>query len=439
MDDHILTQLGGKKILFASVPMDGHFNPLTGLAKYLQSLQCDVRWYTTATYGKNLKMLEIPHFPFVEAKELNSENLEELLPERKRIADPLEKINFDFIHLFWSRSVEYLSDIKAIAKQFDFDIMICDNLFSAIPLVKQLMGKPVIAIGVMPLIGESRDLAPNGMGLPPPQNDHERQAYARFRTLAKEVWFKKSNDLFTDLLAENGIPSGDNPVDLLTEAADLLLQIGCPGFEYERSDLPGNVQFIGALLPYKSAESIPASLHKQIANYKEVILVTQGTVEQDSTKLLAPALEAFKDTDVLVIATCGPHTAVLREKYPHKNIVLKTSIPFDELLPYIDVLITNGGYGGVLQSIMHSAPMVSAGIHEGKSEICTRIGYFNIGINLDTERPNLIQIRSAVNNLLTDPCYQRNITSLKNEMDQYPALQLCAQHIAAVIGGIAKQ
>jgi UDP:flavonoid glycosyltransferase YjiC (YdhE family) len=34
-----------KKILFASIPYDGHFNPLTGLAVYLKSKGHDVRWF----------------------------------------------------------------------------------------------------------------------------------------------------------------------------------------------------------------------------------------------------------------------------------------------------------------------------------------------------------------------------------------------------------
>lgn len=36
MDTQIQEQLKEKKILFATIPGDGHFNPLTGLAKHLQ-------------------------------------------------------------------------------------------------------------------------------------------------------------------------------------------------------------------------------------------------------------------------------------------------------------------------------------------------------------------------------------------------------------------
>ena len=44
----------GTKILFANVPADGHFNPLTGLAVHLKNLGCDVRWYTSNSYAEKI-------------------------------------------------------------------------------------------------------------------------------------------------------------------------------------------------------------------------------------------------------------------------------------------------------------------------------------------------------------------------------------------------
>jgi UDP:flavonoid glycosyltransferase YjiC (YdhE family) len=34
------------RFLFATLPADGHFKPLTGLAVHLRDLGHDVRWYT---------------------------------------------------------------------------------------------------------------------------------------------------------------------------------------------------------------------------------------------------------------------------------------------------------------------------------------------------------------------------------------------------------
>jgi hypothetical protein len=82
MNTSMEQQLTGKSILFASVPADGHINPLTGLAKYLQSIGCDVRWYTSEIYADKMADLEIPFYPFKRAVDINSGNVAKMLSGR---------------------------------------------------------------------------------------------------------------------------------------------------------------------------------------------------------------------------------------------------------------------------------------------------------------------------------------------------------------------
>src|SRR4030095_2529860 len=56
------------KILFASLPADGHFNPLTGIAVHLRGKGHDLRWYTGPSYGKKLAALGIPQLPLPPAE-----------------------------------------------------------------------------------------------------------------------------------------------------------------------------------------------------------------------------------------------------------------------------------------------------------------------------------------------------------------------------------
>ena len=103
-------------------------------------------------------------------------------------------------------------------------------------------------------------------------------------------------------------------------------------------------------------------------------------------------LEAFQNSDYLVIVTTGgSKTVELRQRFTADNFIIEDFIPFDEVMPYCDVYITNGGYGGVLLGIEHQLPMVVAGVHEGKNEIAARVGYFKLGINLNTEHQKLQQ------------------------------------------------
>jgi UDP:flavonoid glycosyltransferase YjiC (YdhE family) len=98
-----------------------------------------------------------------------------------------------------------------------------------------------------------------------------------------------------------------------------LLQSGTPGFEYKRSDLSANIRFVGALLPYSSGGKKETILSEKINAYDKVILVTQGTLEKDPEKIIVPTLEAYKDSDYLVIATTGgSQTQELSARFPQK-------------------------------------------------------------------------------------------------------------------------
>ena len=89
----------GRKILFATVPGEGHFNPLTGLAKHLHEIGYDVRWYTSVQYAPKLKKLGIPHYPFVKAMEIPADKIDEIFPERKKIKNKIQKLTYGLVVL----------------------------------------------------------------------------------------------------------------------------------------------------------------------------------------------------------------------------------------------------------------------------------------------------------------------------------------------------
>lgn len=131
-----------KKILFATMPMDGHLKPLTGLAVHLKKQGYDVRWYSGASYAATVKKLSIPYFSFRKAREINQENLESVFPERQRIRGTVQRLRFDMEHIFLRRIPEFIDDLKDIYQEFPFDLVVCDVLFAASPLSNPFSAYP---------------------------------------------------------------------------------------------------------------------------------------------------------------------------------------------------------------------------------------------------------------------------------------------------------
>lgn len=433
---HIGSKQPGTKILFANFPADGHFNPLTGLAAHLKSLGCDVRWYTAKKYEEKIQRLGIPFYGLNKALDISADSkIEKNFPERKKHKSQVAKLKFDMINVFILRSTEYYEDIKEIYKEFEFELMIADITFGAIPFVKEKMNIPVMAVSVIPLPETSKDLPPSGLGLTPSYSFFGKVKQSLLRRVSDALLFAKPTKVMRKILADHGIDAGTaNIFDILIQKSTIVLQSGTPGFEYQRSDISDHIYFAGPLLPYTKKREGQPWYNEKLRQYDKVVLVTQGTVEKDIDKLLIPTLEAFKNSDCLVIVTTGgSETEELRSKYAYPNIIIEDFIPFDDVMPYADVYVTNGGYGGVLLSIQNQLPMVVAGVHEGKNEINARVGYFKLGINLKTEKPSVLQLRKSVEDVLENDFYSKNVKRLSQEFKKYNPNEICVDQVVRLL------
>jgi hypothetical protein len=185
--------------------------------------------------------MDIVHYPFVRAPQLNQHNFENYFTERQNRKNKISKMQFDLEHVFIRRSVENYYDIKDIYEEFPFDLMIADVMATVIPFVKYKLRVPVIAVGVVPVAATSKDLPPSGLGLTPSHNVYGKMMQPVMRFFVNKVIFGKANKLLKALLNKEGIdiaPFG-NMFDALYQSSDIVFQSGTPGFEFERSD-PGN-------------------------------------------------------------------------------------------------------------------------------------------------------------------------------------------------------
>ena len=227
----------GAKILFANVPADGHFNPLTGIAVHLLREGYDVRWYSSKRYAPKIEKLGIPVYPFITAMDVDIEKADTLFPDREKHKSQIAKLNYDIINVFILRGPEYYTDIRAIHRSFPFDLLVADITFGALPLVKEHMNIPVVAVGVVPISETSKDLPPMGLGMLPAKTALGKLKHAALRYVADNILFKKSNRVLKEVLAQYGIQPDGNMFDTIIRKSTLVLQSGTPGFEYQRSDL----------------------------------------------------------------------------------------------------------------------------------------------------------------------------------------------------------
>jgi UDP:flavonoid glycosyltransferase YjiC (YdhE family) len=199
--------------------------------------------------------------------------------------------------------------------------------------------------------------------------------------------------------------------------ADRLLQLTSKGFEYPRSDLRASVTFVGPVLPVRGPFEPPA-WWTDLNEGRPVVHVTQGTIANiDLHKLIIPAMRALADRDLLLVVTTGDEaSATALQATAPENVRVEAFLPYDQLLRKVDVMITNGGYGGVQFALANGVPMVVAGDTEEKPEIAARVAWSGAGINLRTGSPSEHAIGDAVHRVLTEPGFLSAAHRLRDEL-----------------------
>jgi UDP:flavonoid glycosyltransferase YjiC (YdhE family) len=196
-----------------------------------------------------------------------------------------------------------------------------------------------------------------------------------------------------------------------------------PAFEDPRSDLPPSVHFIGPILPDVLQTFTPPTWWAEVLeSHRPVVLVTQGTIATNPEELLLPALQGLSEADVLVVGTTGAKSAEDLGRLPD-NARLAAFVPFGELMPHVDVLVTNGGYGGITIAMTHGVPVVASGISEDKAEVGNRVVTSGMGLSLKTARPTAEQIARSVKTVLTEPKFRQRARALQAECANYDAAQ----------------
>lgn len=424
------------KILFASMPADGHFNPLTGIAVQLAERGHDVRWYAGPTYGARLDRLGMPWFAYEQAAEVMASNLNQLFPERSTLKGP-KLISFELDKFFVSQVENHYQDIAAIRSEWQFDALVCDGALYAEQLVAESLHVPVFAVGLTMVMPDAHG-PPPFFGLTPTRTPLGRLRHAVVRKMLVSG-MRVGTTHYNEILARHGIEpihSDGFPHEPMLRTRRVFLN-GSPGLEFPGYQPLPNAEYVGPLVPAHRALSASAPLPDVVVDPKaKVVAVSQGTVDNtDPAKLIIPAIEALKDCGYVVVATtAGAQTDALRARFPESTVVIADFINYDELFPHVDVFVTSGGFGSNLSAFLNGVPVVGAGKREGKNDINARIGYNKLGIDLRSEHPKPANIRKAVRRVLDDPAYAQKVADLRAELQSYDPIRIIEERLLQETG-----
>jgi MGT family glycosyltransferase len=406
------------KVLIASTTVPGHLNPLLSVARILVKHGHEVLVQT----GKEMEpTVEAAGFPFIQLVPEADMGAPEYLakhPDRQEKTPGIEMLCYDMEHFFLALLPAQTAGLKKALRHYPADVILADSFFfGTLPL---LLGKrderpTIIHLGITVLNCGS------GSNMPPipgvSEKESDAQHYRREHLLLNPLQ-AASEKTFADL----GCPPLSCPIlESMSSLPDLYLHPGIESFQYTASTfLSSPVHYIGRLPLPPGLHSLPDWWH-DLDETKRLVLVTQGTIaNRDFGQLVGPTLQGLADEkDLMVLVTTGgqPAESIPVEIPANARVVM--FLPYEDILPKVDLLITNGGYGTVNMALAHGVPIVSAGLTEDKEEVSANLEWTGAGIDLRTNQASAEQVRSAARQILGSSIYRDRARKLAKEFAQH--------------------
>ncbi|MDT7583346.1 MAG: hypothetical protein QOE32_896 [Pseudonocardiales bacterium] len=413
-------------IIIASTPAYGHFSPMQSIAAHAVDSGYGVTFLTGDQFRPAVEETGANFVSLTGKANWDTNRSKEFFPERCDLPGGFPQLEYDMKHIFIDTIPDQYSSIARILDETNEESIIIQDawFFGTWPIQLGAPGprpKAIISVGISILPMTSIDTAPFGAGLSPDSSPAGRVRNRELNENSKNELFASVQSRLVEQLANIGA-KGPTPFffDGIVTVPDRYLHLGVQGFEYPRSDAPANIRYIGTL-PVNSGEVRPLpDWWQEVSAAHAVVVVSQGTAaNKDFGELIEPTMEALAGLDILVIALTGRPAELTNVP---SNVRTAVFIPFDLLLPYTDVLVSNAGYGGVQLALNHGVPMVLAGTTEDKPEVSAHAAWTGAAINLGTNRPQPEQLLKAIETAMTDARYRANARRLQNEYTSHDAL-----------------
>ncbi len=396
------------KVLISTMPYVGHFNPTQPIAIELVRRGHEVVWVTDASYREKVKATGARFEPMADEAVIRADAID---PEPgttgiARTVSFLQKI-------FLDRIPAQVADYRHHLETFPADILLVEFCTFGAQTMNDLTGLPYATLGINPLVTMDPEIPSWGFGWQPPKTFLGRWLNMAVHFLAQRLLYSKMEVVLDE--KRRVVGAGPMPAGLCFQNAIFSryghIMMTTPMLEFPRKNLAPYIKFVGPLLPAvdKASFAPPGWWEELLAHPRErVVHVTQGTLDVDQDNLIRPTILALaSQDDLLVIVTGKKIDNMFGEELPlPANVRTAAFVPHVLLLPHVGVMVTNGGYQGVLTALSHGVPLVCAGRSEDKADTNSRVAWSGAGIDLSTDKPTVSAVRGAVRKIIADRKYR---------------------------------
>jgi zeaxanthin glucosyltransferase len=415
------------KIGFVSMPLRGHLNPMTALARKLRSRGRDVTFFGLLDAERVVRAAGLDFVSFGEEEYPIGFTPASYAHLSKLKGDEVTRYSFQEMHP--RRCQTTLMQLPKKLAEADIQALVIDTTHHFVQLIPLSMGMPYVQIW--------NTLHFDGSGATPPFNfdwPHETTPEAIARNLEgvkkMDLAFAPVREVAKSWARENNLEIDWH--DPRATVSQLAVITQTPKeFDFEGGAWPEAFHYAGPFHDDEGRESVPFPWEELTG--EPLIFASMGTLVNGLEHVFRAILEVVGQIPRVQLVLSMGHNLRLDHvgRIPSNAIVIPTA-PQLKLLSRAKLCITHAGINTVLESLAFGVPMVAIPVGFDQPGIAARVKYHGVGETVPVGSLTIENLSEAVTVVLENPSYRDKAQYFKEVIAKKRGLDIAADIIEQV-------
>jgi zeaxanthin glucosyltransferase len=417
------------KIGFLSLPLSGHLNPMTTLARRLQARGNDVVFISVPDAEAVLRAANLKFVPFCEKEYPPGSIAQEFSSVAKLHGEEVLRHSArELVPGLVKATLEHLPEKIAEA---GVEALVLDKVYFYVELVAMHLGIPYVHIWNVLHLDFSGATPPSIFGW-----THETTPEA----LARNIEGIKIAGEILAPMAEVAKPYAEKAglqIDWNDPAATMsklaVITQTPREFDYPNIDWPAAFHYAGPFHDDVGREKVPFPWDK--LTREPLVFASMGTLVNGLEYVYRTILDAVRHlSGVQVVLSVGRNIDLDDLGPIPSNTLVVSSAPQIELLKRATVCITHAGLNTTLEALAQGVPMVAIPIGYDQPGVAARIAYHGVGEVLELQDLTVARLSELIQRVRSNQSYHDRARYLQKVIAQTRGLDLAAEVIERAFG-----
>jgi zeaxanthin glucosyltransferase len=412
-------------------PVQGHFNPMSALARQLQLRNHEVVMFSTPATEPLVRAANLPSVSFG-AKEFPVEKMSEIVAFLGRLKGG-EALEYTTAALATMTEVQWkqLPDLL-VSTGVDALVLDSSNFYGEVIPMRLEMPYAILSNALYFDYSGYTPTCVYGWG-------HENTPEAIKRNqegVSKFVQMLKQSNAEVIALAEKaGIKANWEDPSSLFSGRPWITQ--CPReFDFDSSHWPQNFHHAGPFHDGKGRMEIPFPWEQLTG--EPLVYASMGTLQNGNVDVFRTIAAAVsKDKGLQLVLSIGNLLSRDQIGTVPKNAIVVNNAPQLELLKKTSVCITHGGFNTVLEALTQGVPQIAIPVTNDQPGVAARIEYRKTGRTTSLDGLDPLHLSELLDEVLANPVYRDNSRAIQKAIAKKNGLS-CAADLLEQAFGVTK-